>query len=207
MCSNIIIRCETKDDRRSCEELTREAFWNKYHPGCSEHYVLHKFREDPAFVPELSCVITLDGVVIAHIMYCRAAIKLEGGGLREVMMFGPVSVMPKYQGQGYGSAIIRYTLDKARDMGCGAVAITGNPAYYHRFGFVSGSSLGVRYEYAPEGDEAPYFMIAELVKGYLDGVKGTFREPECYNPAPEELEKFDSTFPKKIKLKLPGQLE
>lgn len=50
---NIIIRPETKDDYRAVENLTREAFWNVYWPGCMEHYVLHCYRDDPAFVPEL----------------------------------------------------------------------------------------------------------------------------------------------------------
>lgn len=48
---NIIIRPETKDDYRAVENLTRESFWNVYCPGCMEHYVLHCYRDDPAFVP------------------------------------------------------------------------------------------------------------------------------------------------------------
>ena len=50
---NSIIRLETKDDYRAVENLTRESFWNVYRPGCMEHYVLHCYRDDPAFVPEL----------------------------------------------------------------------------------------------------------------------------------------------------------
>lgn len=43
--NNYIIRPETPSDFRAAEELTREAFWNVYRPGCTEHYVLHCFRE------------------------------------------------------------------------------------------------------------------------------------------------------------------
>ena len=39
------IRLETKDDYRNVENLTREAFWNVYRPGCMEHYVLHCYRQ------------------------------------------------------------------------------------------------------------------------------------------------------------------
>lgn len=46
---NITIRLENKDDDRNVENLTREAFWNVYRPGCTEHYVLHCYRSDPAF--------------------------------------------------------------------------------------------------------------------------------------------------------------
>ena len=55
----ITIRLETKDDYRAVENLTRESFWNVYRPGCMEHYVLHRYRDDPAFVPELDFVCLL----------------------------------------------------------------------------------------------------------------------------------------------------
>ena len=59
--NNITIRLETKDDYRAVESLTREAFWNVYRPGCMEHYVLHCYRDDPAFVPELDFVMERSG--------------------------------------------------------------------------------------------------------------------------------------------------
>ena len=46
----IIIRLETRDDYSAVENLTREAFWNVYRPGCMEHYVLHCYRDT-----QLSC--------------------------------------------------------------------------------------------------------------------------------------------------------
>ena len=50
---NCIIRRETKEDYRETENLIRESFWNVYRPGCSEHYVMHVLRSDPAFIQEL----------------------------------------------------------------------------------------------------------------------------------------------------------
>ena len=46
-----LIRLERKEEHREVENLVREAFWNVYRPGCLEHYVLHRLRDDPAFVP------------------------------------------------------------------------------------------------------------------------------------------------------------
>lgn len=46
------IRIEQPKDYREVENLTREAFWNTYRPGCTEHYVLHKYRENPDFIPD-----------------------------------------------------------------------------------------------------------------------------------------------------------
>ena len=40
----ITIRLEKEADHRNTENLTREAFWNVYRPGCMEHYVLHCYR-------------------------------------------------------------------------------------------------------------------------------------------------------------------
>ena len=54
---NCIIRLERPDEQREVENLVRESFWNVYRPGCLEHYVLHKLRDDPAFVPELDFVL------------------------------------------------------------------------------------------------------------------------------------------------------
>ena len=51
--SNYTIRLEEKKDYRDVENLVRESFWNVYRPGCSEHYVIHMLRDDPAFIPEL----------------------------------------------------------------------------------------------------------------------------------------------------------
>ena len=51
------IRLESKADYRSVENLVRESFWNVYRPGCSEHYVIHVLRDDPAFVKELDFVM------------------------------------------------------------------------------------------------------------------------------------------------------
>ena len=63
MKNNDIIRLEKSDDHREVENLTREAFWNVYRPGCTEHYILHMLRQAPAFVPELDFVMEKDGKI------------------------------------------------------------------------------------------------------------------------------------------------
>ncbi len=47
MNSNFTIRVEEPRDFRTVENLTRESFWNVYHPGCTEHYILRCFRNNP----------------------------------------------------------------------------------------------------------------------------------------------------------------
>lgn len=59
--NDYIIRLENTEDHREVENLVRESFWNVYRPGCSEHYVLHVLRDDPAFIKELDFAMEQDG--------------------------------------------------------------------------------------------------------------------------------------------------
>ena len=204
--NKIIIRRETKDDYRKTEDLTREAFWNVYRPGCMEHYVLHCYREDPAFVPELDFVMELDGRLIGQVMYVRSEIQCSDGRRVPIMTFGPIGIAPEYKRQGYGKRLLDYSMEKAKEMGAGALAITGNILFYGKSGFVPAKTVGVRYA---EDPEAEYFLITELVPGFLDGITGTYRDPEGYfvcEKDPEGFAAFEAAFPAKEKLKLPGQL-
>ena len=103
---NLIIRLETKDDYRAVENLTREAFWNVYRPGCMEHYVLHCLRDDPAFVPELDFVMELNGELIGQVIYVRSEIDCDDGRKVPIMTFGPISIAPAYKRQGYGKRLL-----------------------------------------------------------------------------------------------------
>lgn len=109
-----VFRLEEKGDYREVETLTREAFWNKYRPGCSEHYILHQYRSRPDFVKELDYVLEEKGRILAHIMYSQAEVTCDDGRKIPVMIFGPVSVRPEEQGKGYGSALIQFTMEKAK---------------------------------------------------------------------------------------------
>ena len=60
------IRLEQPNDWREVENLTREAFWNVYRPGCTEHYVLNQYRNNPDFIHELDLVMEENGRIIGH---------------------------------------------------------------------------------------------------------------------------------------------
>lgn len=202
----VIIRREMPDDYRAVENLTRESFWNVYCPGCLEHYVLHCFRTDPAFVPELDLVMTLDEARIGQVIYVRAKIDCDDGRELPIMTFGPICIAPFYKRQGYGKRLLDDSIERAKAMGVGALAIAGNIDFYGKSGFVPAKTKGVRYADAPEAD---YFLIKELIPGFLDGVSGTYKDPEGYwvcERNPDAFEAYEATFPPKQKLKLPGQL-
>ena len=137
MDKKFIIRNELEEDYDDVENLTREAFWNVYRPGCNEHLVIHNLWKEKCFIKELDYVIEKDNKIIANIVYAKSKITQDNGITKDILIFGPISVWPEYQKKGYGSYIIKYTMNKAKEMGYTEIAITGNPDYYHRFGFES----------------------------------------------------------------------
>lgn len=200
------IRLETKSDYSNAENLTREAFWNVYRPGCLEHYVLHTFRSSPDFVLELDFVMEQNGKLIGHIMYVRSEICADDGRTIPIMTFGPISIAPECKRKGYGTILLRYSMNEARKLGAGALAITGNINFYGKSGFTVASTKGIHYYAEPREAEVPYFLICELKPGFLNGISGIYKDPEGYFVDEKEAEDFDTKFPKKEKLKLPGQI-
>ncbi len=206
---NVIIRRETEHDYRAVENLVRESFWNVYRPGCTEHYVLHRFRCDPDFIPELSFVMEKDGELIGQNIFVRAAIRSDDGRSVPVMAMGPIGIAPAHKRQGYGKRLLDYSLEKAAALGCGAVCFEGNIDFYGKSGFTFASEFGIRYHDLPEGADASFFLCKELLPGYLSGVTGVYAPPEGYFAAEREaeaFERFDAQFPPREKQKLPGQL-
>lgn len=203
---NIIIRRETPTDYAAVENLTREAFWNVYRPGCLEHYVVHVLRSDPAFVPELDLVMERDGQIIGHIMYMNAKIVADDGRDIPMMTFGPISIRPDLQRKGLGKQLLDCSMERAREMGAGALCIEGNIDFYGKSGFVVAGTRGIRYHGDPEQEIVPYVLLKELQPGFLDGITGVYHTPQGYYVDEAAAEEFDKGFPPKEKLKLPGQL-
>ncbi len=203
---NIIIRPETSGDRRAVEHLIRESFWNVYRPGCSEHYVTHVLRDDPAFVKELDFVMEQDGRLIGQNLFVRTVIQADDGREIGVLTMGPICIAPELQRQGYGKLLLDATLEKAAAMGFGAVLFEGNIAFYGKSGFTYASEFGIRYHDLPEDADASFFLCRELIPGYLDGVTGVYLTPQAYYVDDADVEAFDKAFPPKEKQKLPGQI-
>lgn len=207
---NYIIRHEEKKDYREVENLVREAFWNVYRPGCMEHYVLMKFRDNPDFVPELDYVLEKDGKIIGQNIFVKAVIKADDGRDIPIMAMGPICIAPELKRRGYGKILLDYCLERAAEMGCGAVCFEGNIDFYGKSGFTYASKFGIRYHGLPEGEDASFFLCKELKEGYLNGITGEYAPPEGYFAAeqnPAEFIKYDAQFPPKEKKVLPGQLQ
>lgn len=206
MNKNIVIRLEKKEERHEVENLVRESFWNVYRPGCLEHFVLHELRNDADFVPQLDLVMLLDGRIIGQNVFVRAAIKSDGGEDLPIMTMGPICIAPEFKRQGYGKILLDYSLERAKEMGCGAVCFEGSIGFYGKSGFTYASEFGIRYHGLPEGADQSFFLCKELAAGYLDGVTGEYSTPAGYFVDEAAAEDFDKQFPPKEKLKLDEQI-
>jgi predicted N-acetyltransferase YhbS len=220
------IRLETPEDYRDVENLTREAFWNVYRPGCTEHFVLNQYRTSPDFIPELDFVMEEDNKIIGHVMFSKASLTpypspkgdrsdYPSQQVEESIpswTFGPISIHPDYKRKGYGLKLLQFALEKAREMGIGFICMEGNIDFYRHAGFDLASKLNIHYHDFPRDAEVPFFLAQELIPGWLkeNGIQeATYCPPNGYFVAdenPEAFEAYEATFPKKVKLRLPGQL-
>ena len=203
---NYTIRLEREEDYRAVENLVRESCWNVYRPGCSEHYVIHVLRKDPAFVKELDFVMEQNGKLIGQNMFMRTVIQADDGSDIDVLTMGPICITPELKRKGYGKRLLDYSLAKASELGFGAVLFEGNIDFYGKSGFDYARRFGIRYHDLPEDMDNSFFLCKELISGYLDGITGIYQTPHGYYVDDSDVEKFDKDFPPKQKLKLPGQL-
>ncbi len=193
---NINIRREVPADYKKVEEVTREAFWNLYCPGCNEHLIIHKMRNHSDFIPELSFVIELDEEIVGSIFYTHSKVIAEDGTEYPTITFGPVSILPQYQRKGLGRALISYSIKVAKELGYKAILIGGYPYHYHTYGFKGTKTYNITM---PDGQFYKGIMALPLYEGALDNVSGSLFFSDVFETDAEELEVFDKKFPSKEK--------
>lgn len=204
--NDYIIRNEKCEEQRQTENAVRESFWNVYRPGCSEHYVLHVLRESPNFISELNFVMEQDGRIIGQNVFMKAIIEADDGNIIPVLTMGPICIVPELKRKGYGKKLLDYSIEKASELGYGAVLFEGNIDFYGKSGFDYASKFGIRYHDLPDDADSSFFLCRELIPGYLKDITGTYQTPSEYYVSDDEVEEYDKLFPVKEKLKLPGQI-
>lgn len=204
MDKTITIRNETLADYQRVEDITREAFWNLYIPGCMEHYLVHVMRPHPDFVRELDFVIEVDGQIIGNVMYTKTTLIDEAGAEKPILTFGPVCILPQYQRQGYGKKLLNHSFEKAIALGYDVIVIYGNPNNYVCHGFKSCKKYNVCLE---NGTFPAAMMVKELRPAALDGRKWVYRQSAAFDIDEKEAERFDATLAPWEKKVLPCQEE
>ena len=200
----LTIRNEKEEDYKIVEEITRNAFYNLYVPGCVEHYLVHIMRQHEDFIPALDFVAELDGQVIGNIMYTKAKLVDEEGCEKAILTFGPVSIAPEYQRMGYCKRLIEHSFEQAVLMGYDVIVIMGSPMNYVGRGFKSCKKYNVCLE---NGKYPAAMMVKELIPNALDGRKWLYRESPIMAISEEEAMRYDDSFEKIEKRHQPSQEE
>lgn len=147
------IRKEALPDYDTVYHVVQQAFKQAEHADGDEADLVTALRKGPAFIPELSLVAEIEGKIVGHILFTKGQIADN-----TVLALAPLAVLPTYQGQGIGAALVNEGHRIARQLGYDYVIVLGG-AYYHRFGYVSASSLGIT---APFEVPDEYFMVKKL---------------------------------------------
>ena len=113
-------------------------------------------------------------------MFMKAVIAADDGRSIPIMTMGPICIAPELKRKGYGKISLDYSLEKAKELGCGAVCFEGNIDFYGKSGFRQASEFGIRYHGLPEGEDASFFLCEELMPGYLNGITGEYAPPARY---------------------------
>ena len=202
------IRLEKKEEQRAVENLVRESFWNVYRPGCSEHYVIHVLRDDPAFVKKLDFVMEKDGVLIGQNMFMRTVINADDGRVIPVLTMGPIGITPELKRHGYGKKLLDYYAGAGFCCWASAQYCSREmKAFYGKSGFDYASKFGIRYHDLPEGADDSFFLCKELIPSYLNGITGVYRDAPgllCEGSGRGGVRSRE--FPAKEKQKLPRQI-
>lgn len=202
---NLSLRSLTPNDYRPVEELTREAFWNLYFPGCDEHYLVHELVQHEDWLPELSFVAEIDGRLAGNIMYSRSHLQDADGGQTETLTFGPLCVHPEFQNRGVGSTLVQHSLAAAKAAGAKGVVILGFPHHYCKHGFRSSRDFHIC---DAEGRYPMGQLALELEPGAFtaDETKRTLHLSPVYEVEPKRVAEFDQQFPAKEKAEQSSQV-
>ena len=157
--NDLKIRPELEPDYEVIRNIVAESFSSAPHTDGDEHNLIDRIRKTDDYIPELSLVAVYDGHIVGHIMMSRIYVEE-----REALALAPLAVLPKLQGKGVGSRLVKEAHKLAMTLGYEFSVVLGDPAYYSRFGYITASTFGVL---APFDVPEPYFMVSKLNQNTL----------------------------------------
>lgn len=163
------VRLETGADAAAVRQVHLQAFGR---PG--EADLVERIRLSDRFEPGLSLVAEREGLVVGHILL--SWVDLAGAVATRVLALAPMAVLPAWQGQGVGSALVRAALGAAASLPAPLVVVLGHDWFYPRFGFAPARGLGVSSS-LPVDDE---FFMARRLPAYRPGIAGRVVYPPTF---------------------------
>ena len=154
MTSGVEIRRERSSDFETIGRIVESAFSGKQYADGDEAELVEQLRSQNAL--SVSLVAEREGTVVGQVAFSPARTSAGPGWYA----LGPVAVLPAHQGGGIGSALIRKGLQAVVELGARGCILTGDPAYYSRFGFT------LSPQHSPPGEPPEFFMV-KLLRGQL----------------------------------------
>lgn len=152
----MLIRQETSKDYSQVYDLIKLAFETAEHSDGNEHDLANALRQSDAFVPELTLVAEIDGEIAGHILFTEGKV-----GDDTVLVLAPLSVLPKYQKKGVGTALMAEAHKIAKKMNYQYSLVLGSEKYYPRVGYNPAEKFGIK---VPEGIPSANFMAMKLTE-------------------------------------------
>ena len=150
----MLIRQENNKDFDQVYSVVKKAFQMAEHSDGNEQDLVVALRKSDAFIPELSLVAEMDGKIIGHIMFTKIEI-----GNHTALTLAPLAVLPEYQKQGVGAALIKEGHRIAKELGYQYSVVLGSERYYPRYGYIPAKQLGIK---APFEVASENFMAIKL---------------------------------------------
>ncbi len=160
----LYVRGEKKSDYNDIFEINRLAFGRE-----DEGKLVNDVRKTKNYEFGFSLVAIKEEKIIGHVLFSKAFIVHRGRRFK-CLALGPIAVHPEHQRKGIGKILIEEGLERAKEVGFGAVVVLGDPVYYEKFGFkpAAGNKLRVSF-----GVPAENFLVKEINKNSLRGIIGT----------------------------------
>ncbi|WP_018693442.1 GNAT family N-acetyltransferase [Algicola sagamiensis] len=152
------IRSEQPHDNDQITQVVQAAFIDHPHGANNEHLIVSQLRKDNAMY--LSFVALIHDTLVGHI--CFSEVHIDGKQMQWYGL-GPISVLPEFQRQGVGSALIQHGLNTLKELGASGTVLVGEPTYYQRFGFQHAAQLTF------PGVPPEYFMALSFLDDYPSG--------------------------------------
>lgn len=160
----MLIRAETGSDTGRIYDVVKSAFASAEYSDGKEHDLVNALRKSTAFIPQLSLVAEIDGIVVGHILFTKIGI-----GDRTEVALAPLSVLPEYQRRGVGLAMMREGHRIAGELGYRCSVVLGSEKYYPKAGYAPAEQFGI----LPPFDVPSENFMALSLNGSKVAISGT----------------------------------
>lgn len=191
----LYVRGEKAADYDTITEINRLAFGRE-----DEANLVNAIRKTKSYEFGFSLVAIKEDVILGHVLFSKGFITHRGRRFK-CLVLGPIAVHPEHQRKGIGKALVNEGLERAKEVGFGAVVVVGNPAYYSAFGFKPAVTMKLRTTLGVPDEN---FMAKEISRNALRGIIGTVMFPREFLALAEADKKREA---EKAKLDEKARLE